>query len=254
MSDKDRASLIAARIKGVRDDMALNQTGFAALFEVDQSIISKWERGSEMPTVKHFIRLGNLSREYSDKKIFWEQAGIELAALDQFADQRTRSKGASASEFRQVPSLDPKAKEVIQFDSRLLDNPASTRAMRISSSRESFKIGDIRYDPPTWPTASNVLLIDPGQSDLRKIAKGELIAVRIKSPDGKRYHDYVGNSLPSFQGDGTSYWLDLPAGDRVYIGRSVGSLPSEQGPVKLAGLDSVVHGTVVAWIKKEKKS
>lgn len=53
---------IADRIKRLRKDLGLNQTEFAArLGGGDQSLISKWERGEQLPNAEHSARLASMA-------------------------------------------------------------------------------------------------------------------------------------------------------------------------------------------------
>jgi DNA-binding XRE family transcriptional regulator len=254
-TDKSRKDL-AERIKRLRAKRGLNQADFAALIEVDQSLISAWERGTAMPSGRNYFRLGSMAQDYEEMKWFWHRAGLDLNALDRFMDSRMRERGvlASASEFVDVPSFDPAEAGSVSFPSRFLDNRSSTRFLRLRTSRRSFNIGDNKYGPSQQPfPAGDLILIDPAQTDLRVIELGALIAVRIKSPDGANYHDYVGALIKRDYGDHVQYWLDslASAGDFRFIG--ISKQLQDRGPVKLVGLDSTVLGRVVAWIGRAKE-
>jgi transcriptional regulator with XRE-family HTH domain len=248
MTGQGRAS-IADRVKELRRQMGVNQAEFGGFFGVDQSIVSKWEKGSELPGSKQLIRLGNFARERSDKELFWESAALDLDAFDQLADWRAkvrRTLGNIANDNIYVPLLETTSGGV-PFPAGLIPASArlSVRSHRLRSSGKSFSIGNLVYDQPDWPTAGDVLLLDTNTTDLRNIPDHEFIAVRIQAANGKSFHDYAGTLLKVREAEHTQYRL-WKQSDSIYLGLSLDG----HGPIKLPGLDSRVLGSVLAWVKR----
>jgi transcriptional regulator with XRE-family HTH domain len=243
------------RIKALRESANMNQAQFAAALGVTHPLVSQCEGGKKIPSTDLLVRLGSVAAEwkrYDEAKWFWEKAGMSTRALDNLMDVRVRDRAASAGEFIEISALDPAIKETVPFAARLLDNPASTRFLRLRTTRKVFKIGETDFGPSTAPfSAGDTLFVDPGNTDLRTIEQGALIAIRIKSRDGINYHDYAGTLKRVFVGDGNHYWLGMKD-NNIFIGYSQTRMPSEiGGPVILAGLDSAVLGCLVAWIRQE---
>ena len=245
------------KVQALLDQIMVNQAVLAEMMGVAPSLISLVLKGEREPSIELLVRLGIVAIKHdleSQARWFLQEAGIDATALDRFIDMRVAAKAAPAFDFVHIPSIDPKNKGTIPFPSSRLDNPASTRFIRLGSSGKPFNIGDIVYNPPLWPTALDTLLIDPGQKDLREITHGDFVAVRIKSRDGRSYHDYAGPLIKFYSGDHTRFTLSV-IDDKIYIGIAVSQSRSQLGPITMPGLDSEVLGRVIAWISnKEKKS
>jgi transcriptional regulator with XRE-family HTH domain len=255
-----RSTEFPGKIKALREATGMNQVAFAEALGVARSLLAACESvssKSRKPSTDMLVRLGSVAaeeRRYDDAKWFWEKAGMSTSALDNLIDLRVREKAASAGDFIEISALDPAIKEIVPFPARLLKNPASTRFLRLRTTRKVFTIADTEFGPSTAPfSAGDTLLIDPSKTDLRSIGQGALISVRIKARDGINYHEYAGTLNRVFFGDGNHYWLGMK--DRnVLIGYSSRRSPREtDGPVVMVGLDSRVLGCLVAWIRAEAK-
>lgn len=67
----------AQRILALRKELHENQVEFAERFKVTQTTVSYWERGRKQPSVRNYIRMGNLA-EQPACYWFWKQAGVDV--------------------------------------------------------------------------------------------------------------------------------------------------------------------------------
>lgn len=244
--DKQRERL-ASLVNKIRMQALLNQTDFAELVGVKQSVISTWEQGSALPSGQNFFRLGSLARDSKDREWLWSQAGIDLAALDNFIDERIRGKISSAAEFIQVPSLDPKDKDTVPFPSRFLASPASARFIRARQSKDvkSFKIGWAEITEKVAFPEGSILIVEPSQAGLGEMNESDDVAVRIVDEKGN-YALVAGRLRILNTGDIRQFWIDVVGGsDRQYIGAQ-----TSDGQINLLGKNSSFLGRVAAWIRK----
>lgn len=220
---------LAKRVEKLRGN--LTQAQFAKLVKVKQNVISRWESGTAEPTGQGYVRLGNISHDYRDKKWFWEQAGMDLGALDNFIDMRMAGeKSAPASAFIEIDSLDEAAKDKVPFASTFLHSPASTRVLRLQHSEPPFGRGDF-------------LLIDTRSTNVLELQEGDLLAVNhgagpfSVSIGTLRKHL---SGVPA-RGQGVHFTIDQHHGSAQLIAAG------KQGAASLEMYIQVL-GKVVAWI------
>jgi transcriptional regulator with XRE-family HTH domain len=233
MTEEKRKEQLAKRVIGLRTATGLNQTEFAALVGVKQSVISAWENEGALPSGQNYFRLGSIASDYESTKWFWEQAGIDFDALDRFIDMRMHKKKAQASGFIEISAHDGKANEKLSFQSGVLTNPASTRFLRLIGENYPFKSGDIS-------------LIDFSVTDLRKLQEQELIVV---GHGGQHYvgvlekKSYVGPKGGGVRRSTNQTWFVLQGaahGKNLIIATA-----SANGPVET---EYSILGRMVAWI------
>jgi len=61
----------------LRKELHESQVAFAKRFNVTQTTVSYWESGRKEPSVKNYVRMGNLSKE-PGCYWFWERAGVDI--------------------------------------------------------------------------------------------------------------------------------------------------------------------------------
>lgn len=67
----------AQRVLALRKELPENQVEFAKRFKVTQTMVSYWERGKKEPSLKNYVRMGNLA-EPPGCFWFWEKAGVDI--------------------------------------------------------------------------------------------------------------------------------------------------------------------------------
>ncbi len=67
----------AQRVLALRKELPENQVEFAKRFKVTQTTVSYWESGRKEPSVRNYVRMGNLSKE-PGCYWFWERAGVDI--------------------------------------------------------------------------------------------------------------------------------------------------------------------------------
>ncbi len=63
MSERPQVQSLATRIRALRDSLGLSQASFASRVGVDQSNVSRWERGAP-PDDAHIVRLAELAGQH----------------------------------------------------------------------------------------------------------------------------------------------------------------------------------------------
>ena len=252
LNEKERRHL-AELVNKIRTQLGLNQTEFASLVGVKQSVISTWEQGTASPSGQNYFKLGSIAQLEADREWLWQRAGIDLNALDNFIDARIAAKKADAPDLIDVLPLDLRLRERIQFPRRFLQpKPLSVRYIRVQEPEESeaLRIGwqVIQKGSFGYPfEAGDILLIEPTQNDLRKLKSGSFMAVSIKgidvigsleiNPAGVREHHV---------------YVSAPGKPRIYLGSTAGSIHlSKCAPVKLIDGCSI-SGRVIAWVRDDK--
>ena len=67
----------AQRVSALRSHLRENQVQFAKRFNVTQTMVSYWESGKKEPSLKNYIRMGNLA-EPPGCFWFWKKAGVDI--------------------------------------------------------------------------------------------------------------------------------------------------------------------------------
>lgn len=75
------------RISALRKELRENQAEFAKRFKVTQTMVSYWESGTKEPSVKNYIRMGNLA-EPPVCFWFWKKAGVDVDRMRTLVTQQ----------------------------------------------------------------------------------------------------------------------------------------------------------------------
>lgn len=97
----------AVQITTLREQLEINQAGFARRLTCSAMTISRWERGLLQPSAEHFIQLGNLGNR-TQAWFFWEMAGIQPAKVADALSvgSKSRPSGGVFQKKNHSPSLD----------------------------------------------------------------------------------------------------------------------------------------------------
>src|ERR1700674_1794820 len=72
------------KIKSLRDTLGMNQEAFAKELEVDQGVVSRWERGEYAPSVESYVKLMKLAAKHNlNSEVVWfaAEASINLSEM-----------------------------------------------------------------------------------------------------------------------------------------------------------------------------
>jgi transcriptional regulator with XRE-family HTH domain len=161
----------AGRIKDLRAALEFTQDRLAKELDVKQGTVSAWETGDPdkyFPSAEMYSYLGNLAADNGyDPTWFWEQAGLEIRSLEQFAEKRLKERGSApeVGEIVRVGSLKgwpgipagSRSDDLI-LPARFVPNPAATKFVAVG--------GDIKSS--TFPHG-DILVIDTSNAELSSL-------------------------------------------------------------------------------------
>lgn len=230
LADVRAASNMAERIKALREWSGMSGHEFGALFDVDQSTISKWERGV----------FGKHKDEPSDIDVIIKMADMARMSLDEFRFRKPAAKKASSNfTVRVVGHLQAGDwREAIEWDfDDQYERPAPVLKGLPDVPLKGFEVVGSSMDK-RYPEGSLVFVANAVTSGL-KIENGRRVLVSRRNADGL----YEATIKKYVVDDDGSKWLWPESND-----------PMHQAPIRYNGRNSeevTITGIVVASTTSE---
>jgi DNA-binding transcriptional regulator YiaG len=162
------------RLKELRVKLVSKQAELAELLEVDQSLVSAWEGGTDRPSQKIWLKLANVAVKkglVADALWCFEEGGVEREVFSPVTREILKEKVASGlpeeirfirptSKIEQDAAASP-----MQFPASMISNPEETRYVRVSD----------RFFAPLFEPG-DTLVIDESETEVAKL-EGECVAI-----------------------------------------------------------------------------
>lgn len=80
----------AQQVTALRKELEESQVEFSKRFNVSQTTVSYWESGRKEPSVKNYVRMGNIALP-PGCYWFWKRAGVDIGRLRDLIVEELRS-------------------------------------------------------------------------------------------------------------------------------------------------------------------
>jgi len=212
---KNVDSLIANRIRQLRESLGMNQTVFARTLETRPNRVSQWESGINKPNPDALVRIARLA-EGVDKIFFLEHAGIPEGYFDggpmisEIRDATTQLVTKTFSEvtntFGPLVTVDEVTKVQLLKNTKRLGAPDQVQAQDIELSlsfptswfQKGSEVQAVRFPNLISPFISGevIALVDVSRRDPDRLA-GSVVVVRTPT----------GTEPVTLRKDGDTYFL-----------------------------------------------
>ncbi len=202
----------AQRIGELRAELELSQEEFAAKVNITRVAVVRWEKGSATPSTEAYVQLAKLAQEKSPSRAlwFWEQAGVDEAALRTLVPEIDRSLKNFEKRLKNWSEKDPQGFVPVPLVEDLGHGTHENVLSRIHSAiREGVEVY-VPFPKSAIETPQATACLRAPDDYMRPIVHtGDFLAVdvsRAGKPTSERAHEFAKNLTKE---------LLLPLGDRA---------------------------------------